>query len=99
VIRRAHVVKRRAVWSIKDARVRLEKLIGGSAGDWLQLDFFLEQYMPSQELQKTALASSFGATLEMVREGVLEVRQAGPFEPIYMRRRTGDGAYSDWQAV
>jgi segregation and condensation protein A len=33
------------------------------------------------------LASSFTATLEMTREGVLEIRQAKSFAPILIRRR------------
>ncbi len=86
-VRRAHVVKRRVVWSIKDARLRLEKLVGASAGGWVQLDFFLEQYMPAPELSRTAIASSFGATLEMARDGLIDIQQAEAFAPIYMRRR------------
>ena len=96
VIKRAHVVKRRTVWSIKEARQRLEKLVGASVGDWVQLDLFLEQYLPGPELGRTALASSFGATLEMAREGLIEIRQTAPFAPIYMRRReTG----AEWERV
>jgi segregation and condensation protein A len=91
-----HVVKARKVWSIKDARVRLEKLIGASAGDWTQLDLFMEQYLPKGEEERTALASSFGATLEMAREGLVELRQDEPFAPIYMRKR---GSGDDWQRV
>lgn len=95
IAHRAHVVKRRAVWSIKDARQRLEKLIGLSGESWVQLDMYLEQYLPSPDLERTALASSFGATLEMVREGLVELRQEGPFAPIYMRRRGEDGEWQD----
>ncbi|HWV79999.1 MAG TPA: ScpA family protein [Hyphomicrobiaceae bacterium] len=95
-VRRAHVVKKRTVWSIKDARQRLETLIGRSAGSWVQLDFFLEQYLPSPELGRTALASSFGATLEMAREGHIEIRQAGPFAPLYIRRKE---AGAQWERV
>ena len=99
-VKRVHVVKKRTVWSIKDARLRLEALVGGSSGDWVQLDLFLEQYMPSDELAKTTLAASFGATLEMTRDGVVELQQAKPFAPIYMRKRARDGAAaSDWQKV
>jgi len=96
VIKRAHVVKRRTVWSIKDARQRLEKLVGASVGDWVQLDLFLEQYLPAPELGRTALASSFGATLEMAREGLIEIRQTAPFAPIYMRRRESE---AEWERV
>src|SRR5690606_19958492 len=95
-VRRAHVVKKRTVWSIKDARRRLETLMGHTSGTWVQLDFFLEQYLPSPELGRTALASSFGATLEMAREGVIEIRQAGPFAPIYLRRKEAGG---EWERL
>ncbi len=33
----------------------------------------------------TTTASTFAATLELVREGALEIRQQEPFAPIYMR--------------
>ena len=56
--KRTHVVKKRQVWSIKDARVRLEALVGHSTGEWVQLDMFLEQYLPVPELARTAVASS-----------------------------------------
>ena len=91
-----HVVKARKVWSIKDARIRLEKLVGASAGDWPQLDLFLEKFMPQGEEERTALASSFGATLEMAREGLVEIRQDEPFAPIYMRKRE---AGATWERV
>ena len=35
----------------------------------------------------TVFASSFAATLEMVREGRVEVHQQAAFAPIYMRKR------------
>ncbi len=89
-----HVVKLRKVWSIKDARGRLEKLVGASAGNWAQLDMFLEQYLPKGEETRTAMASSFGATLEMAREGLVELRQDEAFAPIYVRKRGED---TPWQ--
>ena len=89
-----HVVKLRKVWSIKDARNRLEKLVGASAGNWAQLDLFLVQYLPKGEETRTSMASSFGATLEMAREGLVELRQDEAFSPIYMRRRGED---TPWQ--
>ncbi len=91
-----HVVKARTVWSIKDARVRLEKLLGQSSGQWAQLDLFLHQYLPTGEESRTVIASSFGATLEMAREGLVELAQEAPFAPLYVRRRDGGG---DWQQI
>lgn len=93
VVKRAHVVKKRQVWSIKEARVHLHRLVGQSTGGWVQLDLFLEQYLPSPELSKTAMAASFGATLEMARDGLVELQQAEPYAPIYLRRRE-DGSIS-----
>ncbi len=91
VVRRAHVVRRRVVWSIKDARQRLERLVGASPNGWVQLDLFLHQYLPGRELGRTALASSFGATLEMAREGLIDLRQDAPFAPLFMRRKESQG--------
>jgi segregation and condensation protein A len=74
----------RVVWSIKQARERLAKLLGHEP-DWAELDKFLEEYKPSAVLGKTVTASSFGATLELAREGYLEVRQYEPFGPLYLK--------------
>lgn len=79
-------IARRAVWSLKDAREVLARLIG-SVGDWTTLDSFLIEYLAAPEEKRTAMASSFAATLEMVREGKLEVRQDQVFAPIYLRGR------------
>jgi segregation and condensation protein A len=95
-VKRVHVVKARTVWSIKDARKRLEELVGEAAGNWVQLDLFLERYLPAPEAGRTVLASSFGATLEMAREGIVEIRQDAPFAPIYMRKKDGQ---SEWQQI
>ena len=94
--KRVHVVPRRTVWSIKDARQRLEALIGEWTGEWMQLSKYLEQYLGSPDIARTAVASSFGATLEMAREGLVEISQAEPFAPIYVRKRK-DGAA--WQRI
>jgi len=97
-IKVGHVVKARPVWSIKDARDRLERLMGDvqSSTDWVAFERYLEQMLVAAEDGRTMLASSFGATLEMAREGRLEIRQDGPFAPIYMRARQ-PGA--EWQRV
>jgi segregation and condensation protein A len=98
--KRVHVIRRRTVWSIKEARQRLEVLVGQLTGEaesqWLQLDKYLEQYLANADVARTAVASSFGAALEMAREGLVEISQAEPFAPIYMRKRE-DGA--EWQRV
>jgi segregation and condensation protein A len=77
----------RNVWSLSEARETLERLVGVDA-DWASLDHYLERYMGEPDKRATVLASSFSATLELVREGVLELHQGGAFSPIFLRRRT-----------
>ena len=95
----AHVrVAQRSVWSLADARNALERLVG--VADWTRLDMYLIQYVVEPAQRTTALASSFAATLELVREGMVEVHQHAPFAPLYLRKRaapdgpddSGDGA-------
>ncbi len=74
----------REVWSIKMARERLASLLGGEP-DWAALDKFLEEFSPQSLLGKTVTASSFGATLELAREGYLEIKQYHPFGPLYLK--------------
>jgi segregation and condensation protein A len=90
------VVPRRTVWSIKEARQRLEALVGEWTGEWMELEKYLEQYRANPDVARTAVASSFGAALEMAREGLVEISQAEPFAPIYMRKRE---AGAEWQRV
>jgi segregation and condensation protein A len=85
-VRRVHVIARRTVWSIKQARERLELALGAS-DHWVGFDAYLAQYLAMPDLARTATASSFGAALEMAREGVVDISQAKPFAPIYVRRR------------
>lgn len=79
-------IAKRGVWSLKEARDILTRLIG-SFSDWTALDHFLLRYIPRPEERSTAIASSFAASLELVREGTLEMRQEGAFSPLYMRRK------------
>lgn len=96
-IKVTHVVKARKVWSIKEARARLEKLVGSAApGSWTQLDLFLHHFLPTGEESRSVVASSFGATLELAREGYVELSQEAPFAPLYVRKRE-DGAV--WQRI
>jgi segregation and condensation protein A len=83
----AHVrVAHRTVWSLAEARNALERLIG-SAVEWTRLDSYLIAYVVEPAQRTTALASSFAATLELVREGTVELHQHAAFAPLYLRKR------------
>jgi segregation and condensation protein A len=90
--RQRHVLARvrfakRTVWSLAEARAALERMIG-AADQWAQLDEFLLTYLVEPSMRATVMASSLAATLEMVREGQLELHQQGAFAPIYLRKRS-----------
>jgi segregation and condensation protein A len=76
----------REVWSLSDAREVLTRLIGKLA-EWTPLEAFLLPYQAEPEMRRSMRASSFGATLELVREGKIELRQTEHFAPLYIRDR------------
>ncbi|MBB3770410.1 segregation and condensation protein A [Angulomicrobium tetraedrale] len=79
----------RNVIALADARARLERLLGRLAlgGEWARLDGFLINWIADPKMRATALASGFSATLEMVREGLIDVQQESAFAPIWIRTR------------
>lgn len=79
----------RSVISLAEARERLERLLGRLAlhGEWSRLDGFLLNWIADPKMRATALASGFSATLEMVREGLIDVQQEESFAPIWIRSR------------
>ncbi|MEM9470778.1 MAG: ScpA family protein [Pseudomonadota bacterium] len=81
----SYEIKPMAVWTLKEARTALERMLG-TMDDWGRFDAYLVQYMVEPDKRASVIASGFTASLELVREGVLEVRQEKSFEPIYMRR-------------
>lgn len=82
-------MEKRTVWSMKEARDILTRLIGDST-EWMALDRFLAQYLAVPEERATVLASTFSASLELVREGHMEIRQSETFGPLLLRRRRTD---------
>lgn len=86
MVHQIYVPKRHPTWSIKEARNALERLVG-VMNDWGTFDIWLAQYMSEPGMRRSVTASSFTASLELAREGLLELRQEGPFRPLYLRRR------------
>ncbi len=77
-------VRRRQVWSLAEGRELLERMIGDIA-EWTPMEVFLSPYLVTPETRSSVRASAFGASLELVREGRLALRQDGAFAPIYLR--------------
>lgn len=72
------------LYSIEQAIARLRRLVG-NVPDWRQLSAFLPETGPDSLLARSALASTFVATLELARSGQIELRQSGSFAPLYLR--------------
>lgn len=79
-----YAIEKRPVWSLKEARTILQRLVGDMK-DWTTLDSFFLSYIPTAKERRTAIASGFAASLELVREGVLDIRQDKHFSPIFIR--------------
>lgn len=83
-------IKQRVVWSLAEARAALER-IAGAAIEWTTMDAYLIEFCVAPEMRKTVRASAFSASLEMVREGLIEVRQDCAFAPLWMRASARQG--------
>jgi segregation and condensation protein A len=73
------------VYRVEDALQRLVRLLGGPA--WQNLLAYLPRGLSDERLRRSAIAAHLGACLELARDGVIELNQAAPFGPIYIRRK------------
>ena len=73
------------VMRIEDAMERITELLGGP--DWQNLLAFLPSGMVDDRYRRSVVAAHVGASLEMAKHGVVDLQQATPFGPIYVRRR------------
>ncbi len=73
-----------SLYTVEDSLIRIRSLLG-SRPDWENLLKFLPSGLIDGMARRSALATTFAASLEMAREGKLRLRQGGPFEPIFVR--------------
>lgn len=80
---------RRQLMSVEEALTRLRAMIG-AIPDWATLQAFLPHDIDDPFSVRSALASTFNASLEMAKQGLIELRQVQTFGPIYIRRHAGN---------
>jgi segregation and condensation protein A len=80
-----------AFHSMDEALKRLARFLGHMP-DWRELTSFLPQEVRGELFRRSALAATFAATLELVRDGRIELRQDRAFGPIYLRSPGAAGA-------
>ena len=79
----------RRAFPLETARKRLEKKLE-ELTDWAAIDRVApaaEETGPDAPPPSSYLASTFGAALELAREGKMELRQAEAFAPLFLRAR------------
>lgn len=78
---------RHAVFTMEQALERMRGLIG-FAGDWTDLVSYLpEGWGADPARRRSATAATFAASLELARQGQIELRQSETFAPIAIRRK------------
>ncbi len=88
-------VKRAPVFAIEEARKRIERMFG-AISDWSTLDALMPdgwlntplQGVSLEQKHRTAKASTFTASLELVKDGHMEIKQLVHFGPVYVRKKT-----------
>ena len=85
---RPFALDRRDIYTMEQALDRMRGLIG-FAGGWTDLaDFLPDGWDASAARRRSATAATFAASLELAKQGQLQIRQEGTFAPIAIRRRT-----------
>ena len=72
------------LYSMDDALQRLRRMLG-RVPDWRSLMSFLPPAPGTGWCERSAIAATFAASLELVRAGKLQLRQDTAFGPIYLR--------------
>ena len=74
--------------SVESALIRLNKMIGDNK-DWMQLSLFLPEHLIGEDriYNRSILASTFTASLELVKSGKIELLQKQAFGHILIRKK------------
>lgn len=84
---RPFVMDRDAVFTMEQALERMRGMIG-FAGAWTDILSYLPTGWENDPVKRrSATAATFAASLELAKEGKVEIRQSETFAPIQLRRR------------
>ncbi|SFT75942.1 segregation and condensation protein A [Sedimentitalea nanhaiensis] len=84
---RPFVMDRDSVFTMEQALERMRPMIG-FAGNWTDLTSYMpEGWTADPVRRRSATAATFAASLELVKEGHLEIRQSEIFAPIQLRKK------------
>lgn len=84
---RPFVMDRVHVMTMEQALERMRTLIG-FAGDWTDISSYLpDGWDADPQRRRSTTASTFAASLELAKEGKIEIRQGESFAPIQIRKK------------
>lgn len=84
---RPFVMDRDSVFTMEQALDRMRGLIG-FAGSWTDMVSYLPDGWGADPMRRrSATAATFAASLELVKEGHLEIKQSDTFAPIHLRKK------------
>ena len=87
---RPYAFDRHDIFTMEQALDRLRRMIGFT-GQWTDLSVFLpDGWSDDPKRRRSAIAATFAASLELARQGRLEIRQAQTFAPIHYRQKSHD---------
>ena len=80
-------------WQLFTVEAAIERLKGVLVGaeDWVTLFRFLPDELKDDMAFRSAMASTFGASLELAKQGEIKIRQEKTFGPIFIRAGNGNG--------
>jgi len=86
--------------STEMAYERLSTMLGklprkGAESVWAVLDSFIPEDLTEALIKQSSKASLFTATLEMAKQGEVDIRQDGLFKPIYIRAKDNKDKEND----
>ncbi|PCD77631.1 segregation and condensation protein A [Pseudothioclava arenosa] len=85
---RPYAFDRTNVFTLEEALDRMRGLIG-FAGEWTDLISYLpEGWGADPKRRRSATAATFAASLELAKQGQIEIRQSETFSPISIRRKS-----------
>lgn len=76
------------LYAVEDAIERLRALVG-KVPEWRTLFSFLPDFLRGSLVLRSAVASTFVASLQLVKDGQAQIRQDGTFGPIWLRSPSG----------
>lgn len=88
---RPYAFDRRNIYTLDQALARLRDMIG-FAGEWTELASYLPaEWQDDSKRWRSATAGTFLASLELVKQGQMEIRQSELFAPITVRAASTRG--------